>query len=72
MVVGEDDPGERGEIVESVGQGMFRVRMPRGEVLAHPSGALRRRQIHCDVGDIVSIQRSPYDRGRARITQKLD
>ena len=48
---------------------MFRVGLPNGhEVLAHISGKMRKNFIRISVGDKVSVQMSPYDLDKARIT----
>lgn len=61
------------EVVGSVTQvlpgTMFRVALPNGhEVLARISGKMRKNFIRLSVGDKVSIEMSPYDLGKARIT----
>ena len=48
---------------------MFKVRLPNGhEVLAHISGKLRMNFIRILPGDKVTIELSPYDLTRGRIT----
>jgi translation initiation factor IF-1 len=48
---------------------MFRVALPNGhEVLAHISGKMRKNFIRISVGDHVTVEMSPYDLGKARIT----
>jgi translation initiation factor IF-1 len=48
---------------------MFRVALANGhEVLAHISGKMRKHFIRISVGDRVSVQMSPYDLDKARIT----
>ena len=48
---------------------MFRVTLANGhEVLAHISGKMRKNFIRISVGDKVSIEMSPSDLGKARIT----
>jgi len=61
------------ELVGSVAQvllgTMFRVSLPNAhEVLAHISGKMRKNFIRISVGDKVSVQMSPYDLNKARIT----
>ncbi len=47
---------------------MFRVALPNGHVvLAHISGKMRKHFIRISVGDIVQVEMSPYDLGKARI-----
>jgi len=48
---------------------MFKVRLPNGhEVLAHISGKLRMNFIRILPGDKVTVEMSPYDLTRGRIT----
>ena len=48
---------------------MFRVRLPNGHlVLAHISGKMRKNFIRIVPGDKVSVEISPYDLSKARIT----
>ncbi|RME93557.1 MAG: translation initiation factor IF-1 [Verrucomicrobia bacterium] len=50
---------------------MFRVALPNGhEVLAHISGKMRKHFIRISVGDKVSLEMSPYDLNKARITYR--
>ena len=48
---------------------MFKVRLPNGhEVLAHISGKLRMNFIRILPGDRVTMEMSPYDLTKGRIT----
>ena len=48
---------------------MFKVRLPNGhEVLAHISGKLRMNFIRILPGDKVTLEMSPYDLTKGRIT----
>jgi translation initiation factor IF-1 len=50
---------------------MFRVALANGhEVLAHISGKMRKNFIRISVGDVVNVEMSPYDLGKARITYR--
>lgn len=50
---------------------MFRVALPnKHEVLAHISGKMRKHFIRISVGDRVSLEMSPYDLNKARITYR--
>ncbi len=57
-------------VVESVLPGtMFHVKLPNGHiVLAHISGKMRKNFIRIVPGDKVTIELSPYDLTKARIT----
>ncbi len=52
---------------------MFRVRLPdeqQTEVLAYLSGKMRKHRIRILPGDIVTVEMSPYDLNKARITYR--
>lgn len=58
-----------GTVVEALPNTMFKVDIGNGHViLAHISGKLRMNYIHILPGDKVTIQMSPYDLTRGRIT----
>jgi translation initiation factor IF-1 len=58
-----------GTVVDVLPGTMFRVRLSNGtEVLAHISGKMRKNFIRIVPGDKVTIELSPYDLGKARIT----
>jgi translation initiation factor IF-1 len=65
----EDLIETEGAVSELLPNAMYRVRLDNGhEVLAHSSGKLRRRHIRILVGDRVSIEMTPYDMTKGRIT----
>ena len=50
---------------------MYRVRLENGhEVLAFPSGKMRKYFIKIAIGDMVDVEISPYDLGKGRITYR--
>lgn len=58
-----------GIVKESLPNAMFKVELPNGhELLAHISGKLRMNYIRILPGDKVTIEMSPYDLTRGRIT----
>ena len=58
-----------GTIIEALPNAMFRVEIPGGhKVMAHISGKLRMNYIKILPGDKVTLQMSPYDLTRGRIT----
>lgn len=58
-----------GKIVEALPNAMFQVELENGhKVLAHISGKLRMNFIRILPGDKVTIELSPYDLTRGRIT----
>ncbi len=65
----EDMIEVEGTIIEALPNAMFRVEIPGGhKVLAHISGKLRMHYIKILPGDKVTLQMSPYDLTRGRIT----
>lgn len=60
-----------GEIVESLPNTMFRVKLESGHViLAHVSGKMRMHFIRILPGDKVKMELSPYDLTKGRITYR--
>jgi len=60
-----------GTVVEPLPNAMFRVELPNGhQVLAHISGKMRMFYIKILPGDKVTVELSPYDLTRGRITYR--
>ena len=58
-----------GKVVEALPNAMFQVELPNGhQILAHISGKMRMNFIRIYPGDKVTIELSPYDLTRGRIT----
>ena len=58
-----------GTVTEAYPNAMFQVELPNGhKILAHISGKLRMNFIRIPPGDKVTIELSPYDLTRGRIT----
>ena len=58
-----------GTVVETLPNAMFKVELENGhQILAHISGKLRMNFIKILPGDRVTIEMSPYDLTRGRIT----
>ena len=58
-----------GVVTESFPNAVFEVELPNGhKVLAHVSGMMRMNYIRIYPGDKVTIELSPYDLARGRIT----
>ena len=58
-------------VLEALRNAMFRVRIETGqEVLAHVSGKIRKFFIRVLPGDTVTVELSPYDLARGRITHR--
>ena len=61
-----------GKVIEPLPNAMFRVELENGhKVLAHVSGKLRMHFIRILPGDRVTVELSPYDLSRGRITYRL-
>jgi translation initiation factor IF-1 len=68
-VVEKDAIEVTGTVVEVLPNAFFRVRLENEHlVLAHVSGKMRKFFIKIIQGDTVTVQLSPYDLGRGRIT----
>ena len=58
-----------GSIIEALSNAMFRVELENGHiVIAHISGKMRMHYIRILPGDKVTVDLTPYDLSRARIT----
>ena len=58
-----------GKVIEKLPNAMFQVELENGhQVLAHMSGKLRMNYIRILPGDRVTVELSPYDLNKARIT----
>ena len=67
----EDSVEVEGTVVESLPNAMFRVELPNGHrILAHISGKMRMHYIRILPGDKVTVEMSPYDLTRGRITYR--
>ena len=60
-----------GTIIEALPGTMFRVELDSGhEILAYLSGKMRKYYIRVLLGDRVTVEMSPYDLTRGRITYR--
>jgi len=60
-----------GIVIEALGNAQFRVKLENGhEILAHIAGKMRMNYIRILPGDKVSIEMSPYDLTKGRITYR--
>jgi translation initiation factor IF-1 len=67
----EDVIQVEGTVIEPLPNAMFRVEIENGHrVLAHISGKMRKHFIRILPGDKVSVELSPYDLTRGRITYR--
>lgn len=67
----EDNIEMEGTVVETLPNTMFRVRLENGHVVtAHISGRMRKHYIRILTGDKVTVQVTPYDLTKGRITYR--
>ena len=67
----EDAIEVRGTVTETLSNAMFRVELENNhKVLAYPCGKMRRYFIRILPGDTVTIELSPYDLSKGRITYR--
>lgn len=71
-IMAKEEPIEvEGVVVEPLPNAMFRVKLNNGHiVLAHISGKMRMHYIKILTGDKVTVELSPYDLNRGRITYR--
>ena len=61
-----------GKVVEALPNAMFRVELENGHrLLAHVAGKMRMHFIRILPGDKVTVEMSPYDLTRGRITYRI-
>lgn len=71
MMAKEDVIEVEGKVIEPLPNAMFRVELDNGhQVLAHISGKMRMHFIKILPGDKVTVELSPYDLSRGRITYR--
>ncbi|HCW9887009.1 TPA: translation initiation factor IF-1 [Staphylococcus aureus] len=60
-----------GTVLDTLPNAMFKVKLENGhEILAHVSGKIRMNYIRILPGDKVTVEMSPYDLTRGRITYR--
>jgi translation initiation factor IF-1 len=65
----EDVIEVEGKVLEAMPNAMFKVELENGhQIIAHISGKLRMNYIRILPGDKVTVEMSPYDLTRGRIT----
>ncbi len=58
-----------GTVIEVLPNAMFRVKLENDhEILAHTSGRMRKHRIRILMGDKVTVEMTPYDLTKGRIT----
>lgn len=67
----EDHIEMEGTVVETLPNTMFRVELENGHVVtAHISGRMRKHYIRILTGDKVTVELTPYDLSKGRITYR--
>lgn len=67
----EDQIEMEGEVVDTLPNTMFRVKLENGHVVtAHISGKMRKNYIRILTGDQVRVELTPYDLTKGRITYR--
>lgn len=67
----EDNIEMEGVIMETLPNTMFRVKLDNGHIVtAHISGRMRKHYIRILTGDRVTVQLTPYDLTKGRITYR--
>jgi len=68
----EDNIEVEGKIIETLPNAMFKVELENGQViLAYVSGKMRMHFIKILPGDRVTVELSPYDLSKGRITYRF-
>ena len=68
----EDHIEMEGTVIETLPNTMFRVELDNGHVVtAHISGKMRKNYIRILTGDRVTVQLTPYDLSKGRITYRV-
>ena len=68
-VAKEDKVEFEGEVIEALPNAMFRVKLDNDHtILAHTSGKMRKNRIRVLAGDRVTVEMTPYDLTKGRIT----
>jgi translation initiation factor IF-1 len=72
MIMAKQDVIElEGTVLDTLPNAMFKVELENGhEILAHVSGKIRMNYIRILPGDKVTVEMSPYDLTRGRITYR--
>ena len=61
-----------GTVIETLPNTIFRVELENGHVvMAHISGKMRKHYIRILTGDKVTVQLTPYDLSKGRITYRV-
>ena len=67
----EDHLEMNGKVVDTLPNTTFRVELDNGHIVtAHISGKMRKNYIRILTGDIVTVEMTPYDLSKGRITYR--
>lgn len=67
----EDQIELEGTVIETLPNTMFRVKLENGHIItAHISGKMRKNYIRILTGDKVTVEMTPYDLTKGRITYR--
>lgn len=67
----EDNIEMDGTVIDTLPNTMFRVELENGHVItAHISGKMRKNYIRILTGDLVTVELTPYDLSKGRITYR--
>lgn len=67
----EDHLEMNGKVIDTLPNTTFRVELDNGHVVtAHISGKMRKNYIRILTGDIVTVEMTPYDLSKGRITYR--
>jgi len=62
----------QGKVIQDMSHGTYKVELEnKHQILAHPCGKMRKYSIKILPGDIVTVELSPYDLSRGRITYRF-
>src|SRR5690625_217620 len=71
LMAKEDQIEMEGEVVDTLLNTMFRVKLENGHIVtAHISGKMRKNYIRILTGDMVKVELTPYDLTKGRITYR--
>ena len=72
LIMAKEEPIEmEGTVIDTLPNTMFRVELDNGHVVtAHISGKMRKHYIRILTGDKVTVQMTPYDLTKGRITYR--
>ena len=68
----EDAIRVEGTVIQDMSHGTYKVELEnKHQILAHPCGKMRKYSVKILPGDRVSVEVSPYDLSRGRITYRF-